>query len=214
MGLGLTLLGAPGLFAGPVMPPRDPVRQAHFSASLPPPVSGHGSLLFVVTARDGYAHIRSTPRSDRPNLVASVPVGMSVRVEVPDDGDVRWLRIDSPVNGWIHRSQVTAFTGGHAPPFEIGAGSAAIQRLAREGRSGNAQAATSFMLFITDGEFSEVWADALLQWAIARPGSLIALLKKQKRTVRDNALWIIYGELDISHPIRKRFMAEFGQLAS
>lgn len=166
---------------------------------------------FAVTASDGYTNVRSGPRVEAGNVVAALPTGTGIHVVDTDPGTSgRWRRIESPVDGWIHRSQLTGFDCDSNPDISSNAGLAAIERLAGRGRSGDEKSAGTFLAMSrgVDGSLADAYAEEIADWAAANPVALAALLRRQPSETQAAALGLLdFGFGTEASRARSRFEA-------
>ena len=182
---------------------------------------GHGQVArggdcqhFAVTSADGYANVRSTPRVESGNVVAVLPTGTPIESAGRRRG---WLRMKSPLAGWIARSQVSGFPCGSAARVSSNAGLAAIDRLGGRGQAGDEPAAATFLMMSrwVDGSLAEAYAGAIADWAVRDADSLISLLERQSEAVREAALKLLDFGLGSEAPgERRRFEAVVARLPS
>jgi hypothetical protein len=151
-------------------------------------------LDLVVTSGDGYANVRSQPKSAPGNLIGALPTGAAAKTAVSQAGKPvkmdGWYRLVEPFSGWIHSSQVD--DSGCGKPVRVSADRAlnAIERLARQGRAGDAGAAASFLALsrALDGYLADTYLDTMRRWALSDPESLAMWLVRQPAAIR-NAAW-------------------------
>ena len=157
----------------------------------------------VVTAKDGYTNVRSSPRVVSDNLVAAFPAGIVVDPDddsaLEDTGSSRWTQVRSPASGWVHNSQITTLDCDAPSGVDPSAAIDAIERLARQARGGNQASTASFLALSrgVDGSAAEVYAEVLGAWAKQSPETLVAAVAKQpfaiRRTVRDMVAFGLEG---------------------
>jgi len=152
------------------------------------PAAAGGCQAFSVSATDGYANVRMTPGVTAQNSVAALPSGTSITV-VRTDGD-GWLQIESPVQGWIARTQTASRPCESAAGVSATKGLAAIARLAKEAIAGDRGSAATFLRMSRglDGSFADAYGEAITHWAARNPTSLVARLEREPPAVRAAAL--------------------------
>jgi hypothetical protein len=145
---------------------------------------------FAVTAADGYANVRSTPRVKVDNVVAALASGMSIEVVKQVKG---WFQISSPVLGWIAGTQLSDFPCDAAVSAASTSGLAAIERLGKWAAAGDPKAAATFLKMSrgVDGSLAEAYAEAITEWAGRDAALLLARLSAQAPAVRQAALGIL-----------------------
>jgi hypothetical protein len=144
----------------------------------------------VVTAADGYANVRLTPRVTGGNVVAALASGMSIEIIKQAKG---WFQINSPVQGWIAGTQISRFPCDAAVGVSSRAGLAAIDRLGRQAASGDQQSAATFLRVSrgVDGSLADAYAEAITEWAGRDAAWLLSRLNAQPPAVRQAALTIL-----------------------
>jgi hypothetical protein len=152
---------------------------------------------FVVSSREGYTNVRSEPRVSADTLVAAIPAGAVIDGSPGAArqylGGKGWQRVDSPVAGWIHGSQLKAIGCEGPVTGSADAGLKAIVRLAHKARFGDKRAAQGFLALSrgVDGALAEVYVDEIGNWALKEPATLAAALRGQSGPIRDAAMEMI-----------------------
>ena len=156
----------------------------------------------VVTASDGYTNVRSEPRVSSHNLVAAFPSGIVVDPSADSDKQARsknWTHVNSPVPGWVHKSQITTLDCDASSGVAPDAAANAIEQLARQARGGNKNSTASFLAMArgVDGSLAELYAEEIGAWAKRSPETLVAAIAGQpfdiRRAVRDMVAFSLEG---------------------
>ena len=144
---------------------------------------------FWVSAPDGYANVRSSPRVRADNILAAVPTGASIQIISQSQG--KWVHIDSPVAGWVATSQIKQGSCPSTGAYD--SGDAAIQHFARQGAAGDRRSASVFakMSKAVDGALAETYAEEITKFAGLNPTGLLAILNAESSDVRQTALRLL-----------------------
>jgi hypothetical protein len=145
---------------------------------------------FAVTAADGYANVRSTPRVKVDNVVAALASGMSIEVVKRAKG---WSQITSPVPGWIAGTQLSRIPCDSTVGVSSSAGLAAIDRLGSRAAAGDRAAAATFLKLSrgVDGSLADAYAEAITAWAGRDAALFLSRLNAQPLAVSQAALRLL-----------------------
>jgi hypothetical protein len=169
---------------------------------------------WTITAVDGYANVRSTPkvRINNANVIGILVTGTGVRF---NKKSLDWVGVDSPVTGWMSRSQITQMSCDASIKLLLKTGLPTITKLGVQASRNNIKSAIILIKIApgVDGVTAEAYGIAIADWAKRNPQFLISTLKKQPSSVYQPFLDSL--KIWLSEPqAKKDFEAVLNQLSS
>lgn len=148
-------------------------------------MAANDCTLLTVSTTDGFANVRSTPQVTKSNILGAVLDGMEIK---PIRRQKHWIRIESPLDGWIHRTQ----TAHHNCPNIEGSDSSvkSLMTIAKRalGRDKSAVSALLRLSRAMDGSLSETYGEIIANLAGRDPQLLIDALSTEQTEVCRSAL--------------------------
>jgi hypothetical protein len=187
--------------------------------------SANACKKWTITAVDGYANVRSTPkvRINNANVVGILVTGTGVRFSRKNRN---WVSVDSPVAGWLSRSQITQLSCDASIRLLLKTGLPTITKLGTQASRNNTRSAITLIKIApgVDGVVAETYGVAITDWAKQNPQFLVSTLRKQPSSVYQPFLdslkaWLsqpqakkdfeeVLNQLPSSHPMVKYWFAE------
>jgi hypothetical protein len=134
-------------------------------------------------------------------------------VQTGSEQKQRWIKLNSPIVGWIAKSQVKLLPCDDSIQLLIETGLPTISRLTQQAINNNLSSAETLVnLSIgVDGLTAEAYALTIANWANQNPSFLISVLEKQSSTIRRAFLDSLYFGLGESEA-RENFTHIVNQL--
>ena len=145
----------------------------------------------TVISPDGYANVRSLPEINT-NIIGALTTGTGV--QTGSEQKQRWIKLNSPILGWIAKSQIKLLPCDDSIQLLIETGLPTISRLTQQAINNNLSSAETLVnLSIgVDGLTAEAYAITIANWANQNPSFLISVLEKQSSTIRRAFLGSLY----------------------
>lgn len=136
----------------------------------------------TVISPDGYANVRSLPEINN-NIIGTLITGTGVQKKLEQQ---RWIKLNSPIVGWIAKSQIKILSCDDSLQLLIETGLPTISRLGQQAINNNLSSAETLVnLSIgVDGLTAEAYAITIVNWARQNPRFLITVLEKQSSAIR------------------------------
>ena len=136
----------------------------------------------TVVSPDGYANIRSQPNA-KTTILGVLVTGTGVQTESEEK---TWVKIKSPIRGWIAKSQINTIPCDEAMELLVETGLPTMNRLGKQAINNNINSAKTLinMSIGVDGLVAESYAIMIADWAKQNPRFLISILEKQSSTTR------------------------------
>lgn len=136
----------------------------------------------TVISPDGYANIRSQPNA-KTTILGVLVTGTGVQTELERE---TWVKIKSPVRGWIAKSQINTIPCNDAMDLLVETGLPTMTRLGKQAIDNNTNSAETLinMSIGVDGLVAESYAIMIADLAKQNPHFLIYMLEKHSSTTR------------------------------